>query len=83
MGASNAQAGMALGSPAAEETDFDIEPHSVYLSPSGHRCRLAARPRSGVARFVYDLADGSPASAESGDGFFLARVNWRLLRRVA
>lgn len=60
----------------------EIEPKAVYLSPSGRRCRLVARPRGGVARLAYDLADGSPARAESADGFFLARPNWRLLRRV-
>lgn len=61
---------------------FVLDPNVVYLSPSGRRCRLVARPWGGKATLLYDLADGSAQHSRFGDGFHLAQANWWMLRRV-
>lgn len=67
---------------AVRQPLFALEQRAVYLSPSGRRCRLVARPWGGKATLLYDLADGSPQHSRFGDGFHLAQANWWMLRRV-
>jgi len=63
-------------------SSVEIEPQTVYLSPSGRPCRLASLRYGDVALLMYDRANGTPAKGRTGDGFFLTHANWRLLRRV-
>lgn len=61
-----------------------LDPHAVYLSPSGRRCRfLSTNPARTYATLIYDLAEGSAASSCYADGFVFSYLAWHLLRRVS
>lgn len=70
----------AVARPAvALEPSLDV----VYLAPSGRRCRVFDVHHTGRrATLLYDLKNGSPCHSYLGEGFFLSRANWHLLRRV-
>lgn len=64
-----------------------LDPEVVYRAPSGRMCRLFgvenAGPEGVTARLVYVSGRGHRAAVDwAGDGFVLARENWRLLQVV-
>lgn len=71
-------------SPCFQPRELAVDPQAVYLSPSGRRCRVFEVHFTGRrAHLLYDHKDGTPCQSRFGDGFYLARPNWHLLRRVA
>lgn len=73
--------GLAAAVPAPASL---LDPHAVYLSPRGRRCRLQGLSHGGTyATLVYELRNGTRSSSVHADAFTLSAANWLLLRRVA